>query len=91
MHKQIILLLLFVGVIFITIGMTKAMNKPVEKYDKIIYKYIPRTFEEEQLNPIPVSDVFETMFSQPDPWTTSMRNYDVRKQENINRYFISQL
>jgi len=80
-----------VGIALVAIGVAKIETRPVEKYDKIIYRYIPRTFEEEQVDPIPVSDVFETMFSQPDPWVTSMRYYDVRKQENINRYFITQL
>jgi len=63
----------------------------VEKQPKVIYKYIPRTFEEEQLDPIFASEVYETMFSQPSPWVLSIREYDQRKQEKINNYFVSQL
>ena len=55
------------------------------------YKYIPRTFEEEMEQPVYVSQIFETMFSQPSPWLLSIRNYDRRKQEAVNAYFISQL
>ena len=55
------------------------------------YRYIPRTFEEEQLEPVYPSEIFETMFSQPSPWLLSIRNYDRKKQEQINQYFISQL
>ena len=80
-----------IGIIFITVGIAKNKLMPPERYDKIIYRYIPRTFEEEQQDPPLVSDIFATMFSQPDPWVTCMRFYDVRKQENINRYFITQL
>lgn len=58
---------------------------------KIIYRYIPRTFEEQELDPIFVTDIFETMFSQPSPWLTSIRSYDERKQEKINQYFVSQM
>ncbi len=93
MFRGIILLIFFFGILFAAVGVTKIRweSKLSENYNKIIYRYIPRTFEEEQLFPPPVSDVFETMFSQPDPWVTSMRTYDIRKQENINRYFVSQL
>lgn len=65
------------------------------KYDtseKVIeYRYIPRTFEEEQDSPVYPSELFETMFSQPSPWVLSIRDYDRKKQEKINQYFISQL
>ena len=90
MLKGIILLTFFFGILFIAVGVTKMKMEPKEDYSKIIYRYIPRTFEEEQQFPPPVSDVFETMFSQPSPWVTSMRDLDFRKQENINRYFVSQ-
>ena len=59
--------------------------------EKIIYRYIPRTFEEEQEDPVAISDIFETMFSQPSPWVGSIRTYDAKKQEKINKYFVSQL
>ena len=86
-----IIIIFMIGVAFIIGGMAKNRLVPTERSDKVIYRYIPRTFEEEQRDPPLVSDIFETMFSQPDPWVTSMRYYDVRKQENVNRYFITQL
>lgn len=91
MYRTIIILIFMVGLTFIMAGIAKNKLMPPETYDKIIYRYIPRTFEEEQRDPPLVSDIFETMFSQPDPWVTSMRYYDVRKQENVNKYFITQL
>lgn len=86
-----IILIFMIGVLFIIGGIAKNRLMPTQIHDKVIYRYIPRTFEEEQRDPPLVSDIFETMFSQPDPWVTSMRYYDVRKQENVNKYFITQL
>lgn len=56
----------------------------------IVQQNYPATFEEEYIDPILVSDVFEDMFSEPSPWIGSIRTYDRRKQEGINRYFINQ-
>lgn len=57
---------------------------------KIIYRYLPRTFEEEQNEPVYPSDIFKTMFTQDSPWVRSMNSIETRKQEAINKYFISQ-
>ena len=91
LYKVIITLLLFVGILFTVIDMVKIDAGLSKKEPKVIYKYIPRTFEEEQEDPVAVSDIFETMFSQPSPWVNSIRTYDIKKQENINSYFVSQL
>jgi hypothetical protein len=57
---------------------------------QIIYKYIPRTLEEEETQPIYVSEIFKTMFTQPSVWINSIQDDYFRKQEDINKYFISQ-
>jgi len=90
-YKAIIALILFIGILFMVIEIVKIDAGLVKKDPKIIYRYIPRTFEEEQEDPILISDIFETMFSQPSPWVGSIRTYDKRKQEKINKYFVSQL
>ena len=61
-------------------------KKPKEK---IIYKYIPRTPLEELEEPVFASDIFETMFSQPDPWILGMNDLNTREKNRINQYFIS--
>lgn len=76
------------GIISMTISITRNVSKCPEQ--KIIYKYIPRTFEEEQDEPVYVSDIFQTMFSQSSPWVISMNAIDTRKNEEINKYFVSQ-
>jgi hypothetical protein len=91
MYKAIVVLIIFLGLLFISIEITRIQAGMTRKKDKVIYRYIPRTFEEEQIDPIPVSDVFETMFSQPSPWLGSIRTYDKRKQEKVNQYFVNQL
>ena len=91
MYKAIVVLIVFLGILFVTIEVVRIQAGLTKKYDKVIYRYIPRTFEEEQIDPIPISDIFETMFSRPSPWVGSIRTYDRRKQEKINKYFVSQL
>ena len=91
MYKSVILLIIFIGIIFIAIEVVRIQAGLTEQKPKIEYRYIPRTFEEEQYEPVYVSEIFETMFSQPSPWLISTREYDVRKQNKVNQYFISQL
>jgi hypothetical protein len=91
MHKAVVVLIMFLGILFVAVEITRIKAGMQKRQDRVIYRYIPRTFEEEQLDPIPVSDVFETMFSQPSPWVGSIRTYDRRKQEKVNQYFINQL
>ena len=90
-YQVIIALILFLGILFVAVDITRIHAGLTKKEPKVIYRYIPRTFEEEQEDPILISDIFETMFSQPSPWLQSIRTYDIRKQETINKYFITQL
>ena len=50
----------------ISIGWTKSTFKCPKPI--IEYRYIPRTFEEEQNEPVKVSKIFDTMFSSETPW-----------------------
>ena len=99
MLKELLIIILMIGVVFAIYKYVDA-NKNDNKNNKIEgfcplplveYRYIPRTFEEEAISPVYPSDVFESMFSQPSPWLLSIRNYDRRKQEAVNQFFISQL
>lgn len=87
--KIIIIFLMFFGILCLAVAITK--NNKSCPPPQIVYKYIPRTFEEEQNEPVYVSDIFASMFSQPSPWMVSIGNIDQRKQEEINKYFISQV
>jgi hypothetical protein len=80
LYKSVVLLIIFLGILFVVVEVVRINAGLTEKPPKIIYRYIPKTFEEEQIDPIPVSDIFETMFSQPSPWVASLKTYDFRKQ-----------
>jgi len=89
MTKNLIIILIFIGIVLIAIGLTKATQQLPQQ--QIIYRYIPRSFEEEQEDPVMVSDIFRTMFSLPDPWIGSINDLDTRKKEAVNKYWISQI
>lgn len=86
--KAIIILLIFIGILFVTVSVVQNVQKCPR--EKVIYRYIPRSFEEEQAEPVYVSDIFKTMFTQQSPWVRSANDYDTRKTEAINKYFVSQ-
>jgi hypothetical protein len=56
---------LIIGVILITIGFSRMYF--TKDNSKIIYRYIPRSFSEDQENPPPLSDLFGDMFKSIDP------------------------
>jgi hypothetical protein len=87
-YKLLILMFIFIGIMFIVVNLVKSS----QTYPKseVIYKYIPRTFDEDQNEPVYVSDIFANLFSQPSVWTKGVNTVDSRKQELINKYFISQ-
>ena len=91
MYKAIILILIFVGILFVTVEVVRVYAGLNKTDPKIEYRYIPRTFEEDQLDPIYVSEVFSDMFQNSSAWILAIRNFDQKKQEKVNQYFVSQL
>ena len=89
--KGFFIILFIIGIILLTVYfMSKAEIS--EKCDqKIIYKYLPRTLEEEQTEPVYVTQIFKTMFTQPSVWIDSTYQDTIRRTEAINKYFITQL
>lgn len=82
-------LAMIIGIIFLTVYWMG--NEQLSKCkEKIIYKYLPRTLEEEENEPIYPSEIFAPMFTQPSVWIDSIYEDDKRKTENLNKYFISQ-
>ena len=75
--RSLVLFLTFIGVVFITIGYVKTNMRcppPVIKY-----QYIPRTFEEEQNNPVPLMSVYGTMFDKNSPWMNPLGAASINK------------
>jgi hypothetical protein len=89
MYRNILILLIFIGIVCIVIDITKTENKCPN--NKIIYRFIPRTLDEELESPVYPTDVFKVMFSQPSPWIGDIDNQILRKREDINKFFISQV
>jgi hypothetical protein len=59
--KLLVIALLVVGIVLVMNGyLQKNLQCPPPQ---IVYKYIPRTLEEDQSNPVPVSTVFSGMFN----------------------------
>jgi hypothetical protein len=87
--KGFSIIIFIIGFILLTIYF---MNIHLDSkcQEKIIYKYLPRTLEEEQTEPIFVSQILSPMFTQPSVWIDSIYEDDKRKTENLNKYFISQ-
>lgn len=89
MLKAFVILGLFVGIILIVIGYINQLRKTPPPV--VEYRYIPRTFSEEQDDPARVSQIFNTMFSEPDPWTAGYRlGYIKPNVFQINKNFVSQ-
>ncbi len=90
--KTFVLTLFILGLLFVTASVSKTVgqNEAFQK-EKIIYRYIPRTLNEEQKEPAPVSDIFAAMFTQPSTWIGGFNDTDTRKNEVINQYFVSQV
>jgi hypothetical protein len=83
--------LFIIGLLLVMIAVVRAYNQCEPA--KIIYRYIPRTFVEEQENPVPLDDIFYTMFNNPTPWVASV---DIERKkndigENLNRYYVTQI
>lgn len=87
--KGFITILFVIGIIFLTIYFM-AKSEVAQCNKQVVYKYIPRTLEEEENEPIFVSQIFAPMFTQPSVWIDSIYEDDKRKTENLNKYFISQ-
>jgi hypothetical protein len=88
MFKTFLLTVFIIGIMMMVMDMNK---NNVCTQPKTIYKFIPRTFQEELSLSPQASDVFRTMFKQPDPWIESIDNLTMSKREDINQFFITQM
>lgn len=87
--RIIFITLLFVASSMIIIGYVKSQLHC--KPPKIEYRYIPRTFKEEQENPTPVIDLYADMFATAGPWANFrlLSTTNTRRTE-VNKFFLNQ-
>lgn len=85
--KSLVFLLLIIGIIFIAVGYIRSNQKCPPR--QIEYRYLPKTFIDEQNNRTPVLSIFGSMFSKASPWQdyvgyTSNFNNDNAIQSNTS-------
>ena len=84
--------LLFVAVVSVVVGYIKVSSYTPPP--KIEYRFIPRTFIEDQKEPVPVTDIFAKMFFESTPWISHEAGKLLPppnlQQKDINKFFISQ-
>jgi hypothetical protein len=64
--KALVLMIMLIGITFMIMGYVKTNQQcppPIIKY-----RYIPRTFKNEQENPTPLYSIFGSMFTNASPW-----------------------
>lgn len=76
---------LFSGMLLIILGVINSRPDCPEK--QIEYRFVPRTFKEEQENPVRPTDIFQDLFNKPSPWVLT---FGENSSNFINRRYISQ-
>ncbi len=74
-------IIFFLSIIFMVIGFTR-QNTP--KPNQII-RYIPRSLEEEEKEPVKAEKIFKSMFEQQAPWIGSFNDSNVVKRRELNK------
>jgi hypothetical protein len=77
--KSIVILLFIVGVVMVLAGYTRQYS--ICPNPKIEYRYIPRTFYDEQLSSQNVLKQFGSMFQDENPW---IMDRNINNPENVN-------
>ena len=73
---------LIFGIILITIGFSRMYFS--KDNSKIIYRYIPRTFTEDQENPVPLSELYGSMFANSEPWSGTFFDEKVKAARKLD-------
>ena len=83
--RSIVILLLLLGVIMIAVGYVKTNQEcppPV-----VEFRYVPKTFEQEQDLPVPLLSIYGKMFNNASPWQVTQGYADqvnTRKLSDTN-------
>ena len=83
--KLLVIILLIISIIFIAVGYIKSNQKcppPI-----VEFRYIPKTFEEEQNVTTPILSQFGKMFNNPSAWQTN--NGFINSNEEVGKILSS--
>lgn len=78
--KAVIFFLFFVGMILIIHGIYEQKYAELKKNMRVEYRFIPRTYYEEQLANSTVSSTFKNMFNKESPWFERNISIDLPSQ-----------
>ena len=68
--KSLVFLLMLIGFVFITVGVVKSNQQCPPP--KVQYRYIPKTFEQEQSEEPNLTSTYNDMFTKDSPWMNSV-------------------
>jgi len=74
-------IIFFLSIIFIVIGFTR-QTTPIPNQ---VVRYIPRSLEEEELEPVKAEKIFKSMFEQQTPWIGSFNDNNVIKRRELDK------
>lgn len=77
--KTVSITLFFMGILMIVIGYYQNKLKRVSKKEKIKYKFIPRSYYDEQLSNDTTESHFSSLFDSNSPWFKSTVG-DIKKK-----------
>jgi len=76
-------LLLLFSIIFIAIGITRANQLAIPQKETI--RYIPRSLEEEQNEPVKAEQIFKSMFEQQTPWIGVFNDSNIKQRRELDK------
>jgi len=80
--KSIIILIFIIGVVMVLVGYTRQYS--ICPNPRIEYRYIPRTFYDEQLSSENVLKQFSSMFEDSNPWIKDRNIKQTEKTDKSN-------
>jgi hypothetical protein len=66
--RGLILVAFFVGAVLVIHSLYEQKYKALKSNVRVEYRFIPRTFYEEQLSSVPVGSMMKNMFDKQSPW-----------------------
>lgn len=72
----ILCIIIFIIIEFVRLDTMSKCPKPI-----IEYRFIPKTFNDEQNDPIYVSEIFRNMFNEQSPWSIANNINNINKNK----------
>jgi len=91
MFNLVMKIIFIIAIALIFMGLWTNYNQKPDP--KVIYRYVPRSFVEDQENPVPLNDLFYDMFNRETPWVGTI-DVDRRKEdvnEEIEKFYVAEI